>query len=241
MKVTVIGPRAAMELNGQAAWEADGIEDERGYIGFQAEVPLGGVFEFRNIAITELGYRPLFNGTDLTGWEGADQDAALCWGVEEQGVVVCSGRPGPWLRSQAQFDDFNLRLEYKTRAGGNSGVYCRVPLDGNHHGAGAGVEVQVLDDLAEQYAMLKPYQYCGSVYAIAPALQKVGKPAGAWNTLEINCRGSAYVVTHNGVVIVHACEEAFPELKQRLRFGFLGLQNHSEEVWFRHLRIGPPD
>ena len=240
MKVTVTGRRVKMEMNDKPAWEAEGLDNERGYIGFQAEVTQGGIFEFRNIYLTELGYKPLFNGQDLTGWEGADRDASLCWSVEDS-LLMCNGKPGPWLRSAAKYDDFNLRLEYKTRPGGNSGVYCRVPADGNHHGAGAGVEVQILDDAAEQYKNLKPYQYCGSVYAIAPALQRVGKPAGEWNSLEINCKGTAYVVTHNGVVIVHACEEAFPEIKQRLREGFLGLQNHSEEVWFRNIRIGPAD
>ncbi|MBM4005152.1 MAG: DUF1080 domain-containing protein [Planctomycetes bacterium] len=238
LRLVVVGTQAKMEINGKPAWVADGIPAEKGYVGFQSEVPLGGQFEFRSIFITEIGYRSLFNGSDLTGWEGADQDAAKCWGVEQE-ELICSGAPGPWLRSKEQFSDFNLRLEYRTMNGGNSGVYCRVPADGNHHGPGSGVEIQILDDRAEQYRELKPYQYCGSVYGIAPALQRVGKPAGEWNTLEINCKGTAYVVTHNGVVIVHVCEEAFPEIRQRLREGYLGLQNHSEKVWFRNLRLGP--
>jgi hypothetical protein len=40
------------------------------------------------------------------------------------------------------------------------------------------------------------------------------------------------------VVIVDAAEKEFPELKNRLAKGFLGLQNHSTQVWFRDLRIG---
>jgi hypothetical protein len=47
-------------------------------------------------------------------------------------------------------------------------------------------------------------------------------------------------VTHNGVVIVDATAQAFPELGRRYVNGYLGLQNHNEEVWFRNLRIGPP-
>src|SRR5204863_509284 len=83
---------------------------------------------------------------------------------------------------------------------GNSGVYIRVPEDGKHHGEGAGIEVQVLDDSAERYRQIKPWQYTGSLYAIAPATIHVGKPAGEWNTLEINCRGKAYHVFHNGTL-----------------------------------------
>jgi hypothetical protein len=184
------------------------------------------------------GYRPLFDGQSLAGWEGAGQPAEKCWKVED-GTIVCTGEKGPWLRSQEQFDDFNLRLEYKLKPGGNSGVFIRVPENGNHHGDGAGIEIQVLDDKAGRYRDIKPYQYTGSLYAIAPATKHVGKDAGEWNTLEINCRGMKYHVIHNGTQIISADETAFPELKGRLTKGYLGLQNHSEEVWFRNLRVGP--
>jgi len=184
------------------------------------------------------GYKPLFDGQSLSGWEGAGQPAEKCWKVDD-GTIVCTGEKGPWLRSKEQYDDFNLRLEYKLKMGGNSGVYIRVPENGNHHGDGAGIEVQVLDDGADRYRTLKPYQYTGSLYAIAPATSHVAKNVGEWNTLEINCRGTKYHVIHNGTTIIATDELEFPELKGRLTKGHLGLQNHSEEVWFRNLRIGP--
>ena len=189
-------------------------------------------------ADVEPGYRPLFDGQSLAGWEGAGQPAEKCWKAED-GTIVCTGEKGPWLRSNVEFGDFNLRLEYKLKAGGNSGVYIRVPENGNHHGDGAGIEIQVLDDSAERYRQLKPYQYTGSLYAIAPATSHVGKPVGEWNSLEINCQGTKYHVFHNGTQIISADETTFPELKGRLTKGFLGLQNHSEEVWYRNLRVGP--
>ncbi|MDX1946739.1 MAG: DUF1080 domain-containing protein [Pirellulaceae bacterium] len=238
LKLTVVGGTAKMEINGQPAWETDGIEARDGYIGFQSEVPLGGQFEFKDIYITELGYQPLFDGQSLAGWEGAGQPAEKCWKVED-GQIVCTGEKGPWLRSKQEYGDFNLRLDYKLKAGGNSGVYIRVPENGNHHGDGAGIEVQVLDDKDDRYKSLKNYQYTGSLYAIAPAIQHVGRPAGEWNSLEINCRGTFYHVVHNGVQIIGADEASFPGLKGRLTKGFLGLQNHSEAVWYRNVRIGP--
>ena len=133
--------------------------------------------------------------------KGRTQPAEKCWKVEE-GTIVCTGEKGAWLRSAEQFDDFNLRLEYKIKAGGNSGVFIRVPENGDHHGDGAGIEVQVLDDKAGRYRDLKPYQYTGSLYAIAPATQHVGRDVGEWNELEINCRGTKYHVIHNGISIV---------------------------------------
>ena len=157
----------------------------------------------------------------------------------EEGQIVCTGEKGTWLRSQKEFGDFNLRLDYKLKPGGNSGVYVRVPADGNHHGDGAGVEIQVLDDKAERYKDLKPYQYTGSVYAIAPAKEHVSREAGQWNSLEIDVKGTRYRIIHNGVTIIDATDAEFPEIKGRRASGFLGLQNHSEEVWYRNLRLGP--
>ena len=58
------------------------------------------------------GFRPLFNGSDLSGWEGADKDAAACWLVDG-GDLVCTGKPGPWLRSVEQFGDFAIQLRMK--------------------------------------------------------------------------------------------------------------------------------
>jgi len=54
-KLTVEGAEASLEINGNPAWSAEGLENPQpGYIALQAEVPGGGQFRFRNIYITEL-------------------------------------------------------------------------------------------------------------------------------------------------------------------------------------------
>lgn len=247
--ITVVGETVALSINGKDAYKVGGLKHQTGCVGLQCEVPKGGQFQFRNLRITELGYRSLFNGKDLAGWDGAalngtPEPAEKCWRVHE-GLLQCTGAAGPWIRSQEEFDDFNLRFDYQVSAEGNSGVYVRVPVDGNHHRENeqappAGFEVQVLDDAAPKYKDLKDYQFSGSVYDIAGATQHVSKPAGEWNTLEINARGQDITVTHNGVIVVDLSEEKFPLIKLRQKKGFLGLQNHSTLVAFRHLRIGPP-
>jgi hypothetical protein len=239
MKITCRGANVAVELNGQPAWSIDNFEEREGYIGFQAEVPGGGQFRFRNVKITELGFHSLFDGKSLEGWSGAGAPAEMCWSVEE-GLLVCSGKPGPWLRSNDQFGDYNLRLEYQLLEGGNSGVYVRVPEDGNHHGDNAGIEVQILDDNSAKYKELQPYQYTGSLYAIVPANPRVCRVPGEWNTLEIECVGTSYRVVHNGIVVINAKETDNAELAKRRVEGFLGLQNHSERVAFRNLRLAKP-
>ena len=54
-KLTVQGSKVSLEMNGESAWEADGLEGPaEGYIALQAEVPGGGQHRFRNIYLTEL-------------------------------------------------------------------------------------------------------------------------------------------------------------------------------------------
>ena len=130
--ITVIGDQVATLINGQLAYSVTGIKEPVGHVGIQVEVPLGGQFLLRNLQITELGFYSLFNGKDFSGWEGADQDANTCWKVEE-GLLICTGQKGPWLRSCCEYGDYSLRFDYLLAPGGNSGVYVRVPQDGNHH------------------------------------------------------------------------------------------------------------
>ena len=86
--------------------------------------------------------------------------------------------------------------------GGNNGVgiRCERGKDAAYHG----MEIQILDDSAPQYAKLKPYQYHGSIYGVVAAKRGHLKPAGEWNTEEITANGSHITVKLNGTVIVDA-------------------------------------
>jgi uncharacterized repeat protein (TIGR03806 family) len=240
----VEGETASLKINGQPAWKASGLKDLDGWLGIQVEVPSGGQFLLRNVEVTEIGYQPLFNGRDLTGWEGVGGASEECWSVID-GVLTCSGKKGPWLRSAAEYDDFNLRLEYLVSNGGNSGVYVRVPRDGNHHRdnetqPAAGFEVQILDDTAPAHAKLKDFQYSASIYDFAGADPRNSRPLGEWNSLEINCVGQKITTWHNGVCVTNISDKEIPSLALRSIKGFLGLQNHSTVVGLRNIRIGKP-
>lgn len=239
----VIGDTVTLAINGKHAYSVAGLKQLDGYIGFQIEVPQGGQFLLKNLRVTELGYRSLFNGKNLAGWEPEGGDAEACWSVTD-GLLVCSGKKGPWLRSMDEYDDFNLRLEYRLSTGGNSGVYVRVPKDGNHHRDDetkppAGFEVQILDDAAKEHLKLKDYQYSASLYDFVGANPRVSLPVGQWNTLEINCRGQHVTTWHNGFRVTNLKAEDMPQLGLRSVKGYLGLQNHSTVVKLRDIRLGP--
>jgi Domain of Unknown Function (DUF1080) len=235
LKLTLEGKTASCEVNNKPVWKSQNIDQPNGYIALQVEQPQGGVILYREIKITELNSENLLQ-TNLDGWLAAEGDAAACW-KRKGNELICTGAKGPWLRYAKPVKNFNLRLDYLLQEGGNSGVYVRVPEDGAHHGATSGIEVQILDDAAPRYKELKPYQYSGSLYAIVPADPRVTNAAGQWNSLEIECRSDQYVVWQNGVEVIRANGAAAPELLERRLEGFLGLQNHSEEVRFRNIRL----
>lgn len=182
------------------------------------------------------GFVSLFDGKTLEGWQGATKEY-----VVEDGMLVCKGGK---LFTKKEYSDFVIRFEFKLPAGGNNGLGLRAPLEGDP--AYAGMEVQILDDNDEQYAKLKPYQYCGSVYGVAPAKRGFVKKPGDWNVEEVSVHGTKVKVTLNGEVIVdtdiaEAIEKGtldgnqHPGLKRKS--GFVGFLGHGSPVAFRNIRI----
>jgi hypothetical protein len=184
------------------------------------------------------GFQPLFNGKDLTGWEmkQAKGDIKDFWSVKD-GVLTAKAGTG-WLSTTKEFGDFVLRVEWRIQSGGNSGVFLHVPgpVEGKSPSQ-TGMEVQILDDNAEKYKTLKPYQYSGSIYTFVPCAKRVFKGAGEWNDFEITCKGDLTTVVYNGEKVAEADASKIPELGKRPKSGFIGLQNHGSPVEFRKVEI----
>ena len=190
-------------------------------------------------AAQEGEWETLFNGVDLSGWAG-DVDG---YSVED-GLLVCRRDGGGNLYVDREFEDFVLRFSFRMEPGGNNGVGIRA--ERGRDAAYYGMEIQILDDYAPQWAELQPYQYHGSVYGVVPAKRGALKPAGEWNEEEIRAEGSRITVTVNGTVVVDAdVREAarggtidgreHPGLfNERGYIGFLG---HGSRVEFRDIRI----
>lgn len=187
-------------------------------------------------------FQPLFNGKDLAGWHVITAPAYSGytdhWKVVN-GLVTCSPG-GNWLASDKEYDNFEIKLEFRLARGGNSGVLLRCPLDG--HPSKDGMEIQLLDDAAPEYAQLKPYQYCGSLYGVSPAKRGFTKPAGQWQSMAVLCDGKRVRVTLNGTVVVDTATSKHPEALAehpglKRTGGHVGLQYHSTHVAFRNVSI----
>ncbi len=183
-------------------------------------------------------WKPLFNGKDLTGWKVIDGPADS-WKVED-GILYTSGGGAGWLSTTDEYANYELELEFKVPPGGNSGVFLRTPREGNP--AYVGMEIQVLDDEAKEYATLQPWQYSGSVYGVAAPKSRVSKKAGEWQKYKIVCDGRKVKVTLNDTQIIDVNlddhkDKATEHPGINRASGYVGLQNHGSRLDYRNLRI----
>jgi hypothetical protein len=179
-------------------------------------------------AADEEGFRPLFNGTDLTGWKLRNPDGRPSWSAKE-GLLVndASQGHGTDLVTVEKFKDFTIRYEYRIPKGANSGLYLR----GRH-------EIQILDD----YEKGQPAKGGnGAIYNQTPVSTFASKKAGEWQTVEATIKGNKITVILNGVKVHDQVESNQPtggELDRDIQApGPILLQGDHGSISFRNLRI----
>jgi hypothetical protein len=127
----------------------------------------------------------------------------------------------------------------------NGGVFFRIPaLNASNPGidwalaSSEGYEIQI-DDMGFNPALPRghlfdPLHQTGAVYGLAPSSTIASKPAGQWNTFEIEATNTAIKVTLNGQVVTIY---AIPANTPRQREGHIGLQSHTGNVQYRNVMI----
>jgi hypothetical protein len=172
----------------------------------------------------------LFDGKTLTGWRLRDPKAKNGWAVVDGELAVVEPKGNADLVTNRTFQDMKLHLEFNVDAKSNSGVFLR----GRY-------EVQILDNPDAKMAL--DTHGCGAIYSrLAPSVD-ASKPAGEWQSLDIEFVGRQVTVTLNGHVIVDANLDKVkpidghdhPGLKnEKGRLGFLG---HGDQLQFRNVRV----
>ena len=226
----------------------------------QIELQAHGTYvAYRNIYLREIpsneitslteeeknqGFVSLFDGTNLDSWTGNTSGYL----VEEGAVVVHPDKAGEGgggnLYTKEEFADFIYRFDFQLTPGANNGIGVHAPLEGD--AAYVGMEIQVLDNEADKYKGLQPYQYHGSVYGVIPAKRGFLKPTGEWNQEEIMVKGTQIKVTLNGTVITEGDYAAASKngtidhkehpglLRTTGHIAFLG---HGEVLRFKNMRV----
>lgn len=189
----------------------------------------------------EPGFTWLFDGSDLDQWVGNKTDYV----IEGNELLVRPKNGGHGnLYTEKEYGDFIFRFEFQLTPGANNGLGIHTPLKGD--AAYVGKELQILDNTADQYKDLKPYQYHGSVYGIIAAKRGHLNPVGEWNEQEVYVKGDDIKITLNGTIILEgnmkeaakngtADGKKHPGLKRNK--GHIGFLGHGSELKFRNIRI----
>ena len=260
-RIKMVGERVSVYLNGilvvdnvvmENYWDRSIPIFAKDAIELQAH---GTNLAFRNVFVKELntnetllskdeeteGFKLLFNGKDLNNWIGDKIDY-----VPEDGMIVVSPKEGGHgnIYTEKEYSDFIIRFEFQLTPGANNGLGIHTPLEGD--AAYVGKELQILDNTADIYKDLQPYQYHGSVYGVIPAKREFLSPLGEWNYEEVIVKGDDIKITLNGTVILdgnmkEASKNGTADHKDHpglLRHkGYIGFLGHGSDLKFRNIRI----
>ena len=194
-------------------------------------------------------FRDLFNGKDLTGWVNVNTDDDT-WSVRD-GVLVCSGHPIGVMRSDRQYENFILHIEWKhTEPGGNSGVFAwsnAVPAERNR--LPNGVEIQMLEldwvSLHTRDGKKPPVAYVhGEVWGVggvktvpdnprgprSKSIENRCKGRGEWNTYDVVCVDGVIKLAVNGKFVNGVS-------RSTQKKGYLCLESEGAEIHFRSIKI----
>ncbi len=194
-------------------------------------------------------WRDLFNGRNLKGWVNVNTDPDT-WSVKK-GLLVCKGTPIGVMRSEKQYENFILHVEWMhLEPGGNSGVFVWSDAKpGERNRLPNGVEVQMLEldwpKLHIRDGVEPPIAYVhGELFGVggvktAPdnprgerskSIENRCKPRGQWNTYDVVAVDGTIKLSVNGKFVNGIA-------KSTQKKGYLCLESEGAEIHFRNIRI----
>lgn len=194
-------------------------------------------------------FRDLFNGKDLSGWVNVNTDPDT-WSVRD-GMIVCKGQPIGVMRSDRQYENFILHIEWMhLEPGGNSGVFIWSDANPNPKSRlPNGVEVQMLElewvKLHTRDGVEPPIAYVhGELFGVggvkttpdnprgtrSKSIENRCLPRGQWNTYTVVAVDGVVKLAVNGKFVNGVSGSTQKK-------GYLCLESEGAEIHFRNIRI----
>ena len=184
------------------------------------------LFQIQGLYAQEIN---LFNGKNLDGWTNYGTEK---WYVED-GMLISESGPDKeygYLATNQYYDDFELHIEFKQEANGNSGVFIRSTVEGTKV---SGWQVEVAPPGKHTGGV---YEYYGRGWLIKPAPEKENVlKEGEWNTMKIRVNGNQLTSWLNGVEMIHIEDKKIGDGK-----GSIALQIHDGggiKVKWRNIKL----
>jgi 3-keto-disaccharide hydrolase len=214
----------------------------------------------QNNSLTEAevaeGWTLLFDGNSMNHWRNFRSEALSDKWAVENGTMKLTGEGGGDILTRKVYTNFDLRLEWKISEAGNSGIFILVDEEGKHIYSHA-PEIQILDNDKHSDKKIDSHR-SGSLYDMVASHPSSHKPAGEWNQVRILFRDGFLQVWQNGVKTVNitlgdstwntllkgskfggAFGSMFGDFEGfgEARSGHIGLQDHSDPVAFKNIKI----
>ncbi|HLV02793.1 MAG TPA: DUF1080 domain-containing protein [Acidobacteriota bacterium] len=177
----------------------------------------------------------LFDGKTLEGWVNVNCGPET-WSVRD-GMIVCTGKPTGVLRTEKQYQNYILELEWRhMEEGGNAGLFVHSdPITARGQPFTRSIEIQILDgnhgDIFSIHgARLTPVIPHPRGWNRALPTEKRARPDGEWNHYRVESRDGVITLAVNGQVVNQAVN-AVP------RKGYICLESEGSEIHFRNIRI----
>ena len=181
------------------------------------------------------GFTALFNGRNLDGWVNVNC-APETWTVRD-GMIVCTGVPTGVLRTEKQYENYVIELEWRHMVeGGNAGLFVHsdaLPAPGGAFTRA--IECQIMDGnqgdvFSIQGAFLTPDIPHPKGWTRALPAEERMNPTGEWNHYRVESRHGSLTLAVNGKVVTKAYH-------LNPRKGYICLESEGSEVHFRNIRI----
>ena len=198
----------------------------------------------------------LFDGTSLDNWRGyLSEEMHPEWTVEDGTMAFTPGEEGGKnIISKDTYTNFVLSIEWKISEAGNSGIFWGVYEDEKYAEAYmTGPEIQVLDNAKHPDSFVAEGTHkAGSLYDMIACPEEHINPAGEWNlcVIEVNQDANLAKVSMNGTEVMSfalhgedwdkmVANSKFKDWEGfgKYRTGHIGLQDHSDKVWYRNIKI----
>ncbi len=205
---------------------------------------------FHSIAQSESEFKfiDLFNGKDLSGWIDVNTSPET-WRFEN-GILICTGNPIGVMRSERQYENFILEIEWRhMEAGGNSGIFIwseGVPYTQRspEERLPRGVEVQMLELEWPKIHNRDPAYVSGELFGSMGLYVNPDNPRGTRSkSVEMRCKGKGewnkYVVVAVDGTVKLSINGKFVNgiSNSEIKKGYLCLEAEGAEIHFRNIRI----
>jgi len=203
---------------------------------------------------TDTAWTSLFDGTTTTGWHAYGKGSSTGrWKVADGAIYIDTTQKGEGgdLITAEEYDNFDLSLEWKIAAKGNSGIIFYVNEDTAKYHATyeTGPEMQVLDNNGHADAKIIKHR-AGDLYDLISCNTETVKPAGEWNVAEIKSKDGKLNFYLNGTNVVSTTmwDDNWKKMVAASKFkdmpgfgtfkkGRIALQDHGNLVWYRNIKI----